>query len=128
MSLSFILPVPSDPGCLARLGQIFHKDEDETQAFHYHSESYRYFPVNLEVISWLGVWFVKSELYEKAIEFFERASEIQPQEAKWKLMVASCHRRMMNYGKALEVYEWIHTQHPDNLECRCIHHKFIHRV
>ncbi len=43
-------------------------------------QSYRYFPVNLDVISWLGVWYVKSELYEKAIEFFERASEIQPNE------------------------------------------------
>ena len=44
------------------------------------AQSYRYFPVNLDVISWLGVWYVKSELYEKAIEFFERASEIQPNE------------------------------------------------
>jgi len=50
--------VPSDPGVLNRLGAIFAKDEDETQAFHYHAESYRYYPVNLEVISWLGVWYV----------------------------------------------------------------------
>ena len=66
------MQVPSDPGALTRLGQIFAKDDDETQAFHYHFEAYRFFPVNLEVISWLGVWYVKSELYEKAIEFFER--------------------------------------------------------
>jgi len=45
----------ADPGVLARLGQIFNKDDDETQAFHYHLESYRHFPVNLDVISWLGV-------------------------------------------------------------------------
>jgi intraflagellar transport protein 88 len=77
-----ITKVPSDPGALARLGQICAKDDDETQAFHYHFESYRYFPVNLDVISWLGVWYVKSELYEKAIEFFERASEIQPAEVR----------------------------------------------
>lgn len=72
--------VPSDPGALSRLGHIYSKDEDEAGAFHYHFESYRYYPVNLEVISWLGVWYVKSELYEKAIEFFERAAEIQPTE------------------------------------------------
>ncbi len=41
----------ADPGVFARLGQIFNKDDDETQAFHYHLESYRYFPVNLDVIS-----------------------------------------------------------------------------
>jgi hypothetical protein len=33
-----ITKVPSDPGALARLGQIFAKDDDETQAFHYHHE------------------------------------------------------------------------------------------
>lgn len=32
-------------------------------------------------------------------------------------MVTSCYRRMHNYQKALELYEQIHTEHPDNLEC-----------
>lgn len=34
------------------------------------------------MISWLGVWYVKSELYEKAIHFFVRASQIQPTEVR----------------------------------------------
>lgn len=42
--------------------------------------SYRHYPVNLDVISWLGVWYVKSELYEKAIHYFETAAQIQPTE------------------------------------------------
>ncbi|KAG7390050.1 hypothetical protein PHYPSEUDO_009012 [Phytophthora pseudosyringae] len=107
----------ADPGVLARLGQIFNKDDDETQAFHYHLESYRYFPINLDVISWLGVWYVKSELYEKAIQFFERASQIQPNEVKWRLMVTSCYRRMGAYQKAMLLYEQIHQDYPENLEC-----------
>ncbi|RHY07859.1 hypothetical protein DYB25_000943 [Aphanomyces astaci] len=107
----------ADPGVLARMGQIFNKDDDETQAFHFHLESYRHFPVNLDVISWLGVWYVKSELYEKAIQFFERAAQIQPTEVKWRLMVTSCHRRMGAYQKALVLYEQIHVDYPDNLEC-----------
>ncbi|KAG1708700.1 hypothetical protein DVH05_022326 [Phytophthora capsici] len=107
----------ADPGVLARLGQIFNKDDDETQAFHYHLESYRYFPINLDVISWLGVWYVKSELYEKAIQFFERASQIQPTEVKWRLMVTSCYRRMGAYQKAMVLYEQIHQDYPENLEC-----------
>uniref|UniRef100_A0A7R9U8S4 Uncharacterized protein n=1 Tax=Pinguiococcus pyrenoidosus TaxID=172671 RepID=A0A7R9U8S4_9STRA len=109
--------VPSDPGLLARLGQIYTKEEDESQAFHYHLESYRHYPVNLDVISWLGVWYVKSELYEKAIHFFERASQIQPQEPKWRLMVTSCYRRMGNYQRALQLYEELHEEYPENLEC-----------
>ncbi|KAJ0396128.1 hypothetical protein ATCC90586_012141 [Pythium insidiosum] len=107
----------ADPGVFARLGQIFNKDDDETQAFHYHLESYRYFPVNLDVISWLGVWYVKSELYEKAIQFFERASQIQPTEVKWRLMVTSCYRRMGAYQRAMVLYEQIHQDYPENLEC-----------
>ncbi|CAN0536919.1 unnamed protein product, partial [Ectocarpus sp. 8 AP-2014] len=79
--------------------------------------SYRHYPVNLDVISWLGVWYVKSELYEKAIHYFETAAQIQPTEVKWRLMVTSCFRRMGNYQKALELYEQIHTEYPENLEC-----------
>lgn len=107
----------ADPGVLARMGQLFSKDDDETQAFHYHLESYRYLPVNLDVISWLGVWYVKSELYEKAIQFFERASQIQPNEVKWRLMVTSCYRRMGAYQRAMTLYEQIHQDYPENLEC-----------
>merc|ERR1711988_27000 len=109
--------VPTDPGILSRLGSIYHREEDDSQAFHYHLESYRYYPVNMEVISWLGAYFVKNELYEKAMQFFERAAQIQPQETKWKLMVASCHRRIQNFSRALQIYQEIHAEHPDNIEC-----------
>ena len=109
--------VPSDPGAQSRLGQIYTKDNEESDAFHHHNESYRYYPVNLDVISWLGVWFVKSEMYEKAIHFFQRAAEIQPKEVKWRLMVTSCYRRMGQYQEALELYEKIHSDYPENLEC-----------
>merc|ERR1719262_974130 len=33
---------PTDPGVLARIAQIFSKQDDEVQAFHYNLESYRY--------------------------------------------------------------------------------------
>ncbi|GMH74663.1 hypothetical protein TL16_g06523, partial [Triparma laevis f. inornata] len=111
-----ITRVPTDPGILSRLGQIFSK-EQESQGFHYQLESYRHYPVNLDVISWLGVWFVKHEMYEKSIHYFERASQIQPNEVKWRLMVTSCYRRMGNYSKALQLYEQIHEEYPDNIEC-----------
>jgi len=109
--------VPTDPAVLARIGNIYLKEEDEAQAFHYHQESYRYFPVNMNVISWLGAYFVKNEMYEKAVTYFERAAQIQPQEVKWKLMVASCHRRSGDYQLAFEIYKAIHADYPDNVEC-----------
>ena len=71
----------------------------------------------MEIISWLGVWYVNSELYEQAIQFFERAAEIEPSQVKWKLMVASCYRRMRNFTQAQLIYQQIHTDNPDNVEC-----------
>mmetsp|Transcript_19843 Transcript_19843/g.46131 ORF Transcript_19843/g.46131 Transcript_19843/m.46131 type:complete len:826 (+) Transcript_19843:62-2539(+) len=108
---------PTDPGVLARLANLFTKDGDEVQAFHYHLESYRYWPVDMNVITWLGIYYVKQEMYEAAIPFFSRAAQIEPSEVKWRLMVASCYRRMGAYPQALELYEEIHRSHPNDIEC-----------
>ena len=117
MSVEWFRKVPIDPAILARLGTIYAKEEDESQAFHYHLEAYRYFPVNMEVINWLGAYFVKNEVYEKAMKYFERASQIQPNEVKWQLLVASCYRRIGAFPQAKKMYEEIHRKHPDNVEC-----------
>jgi intraflagellar transport protein 88 len=49
--------------------------------------------------------------------FFDRAAQIEPKEVKWRLMVASCWRRMGDFSKALKVYEDIHQKHPNDIEC-----------
>merc|ERR1712125_232714 len=107
----------TDPGVLARLANLFNTAGDETQAFHYHLESYRCWPVDMNVITWLGIYYVKQEMYEAAIPFFARASQIGPKEVKWRLMVASCYRRMSAYPQALKLYEEIHHAHPNDIEC-----------
>jgi intraflagellar transport protein 88 len=71
----------------------------------------------METISWLGIYYVKNELYERAVHFFERAAQIQPKEVKWRLMVASCYRRMGSYQKSLKLYEDIYQEYPENIEC-----------
>jgi len=109
--------VPTDPNVLARLGLLHAKDGDESQAFHHYLEAYRYYQVNMDVISWLGAYFVKNEVYDKAMQFFERAAQIQPQEVKWQLMVASCHRRRGDYAQSKRMYEDIHRKYPENMEC-----------
>ncbi|KAG5501465.1 hypothetical protein JKF63_03294 [Porcisia hertigi] len=109
--------VPADPNALARIGSLYARDGDDMQAFHYYLEAYRYYQVNMDVISWLGAYFVRNEVYDKAAQFFERASHIQPQEVKWQLMVASCHRRCGDYSQAKRLYEQVHRKYPDNIEC-----------
>jgi intraflagellar transport protein 88 len=107
---------PGDPNLCSRLGLVYEKLEDDSTACHWHTEAHRYSPVNLNVISWLGVWYVKREMYEQAIDFFSRAAAVQPGEVKWQLMVTSCYRRLGNYNTALELYQEIHEKHPENVE------------
>ena len=97
--------VPGDPHLCCKLGQIYEKLQDDNTACHWHTEAHRYYPVNLNITSWLGVWYVKREMYEQAIEYFQRATVIQPSEIKWSLMVTSCYRRLGDYNKALELYQ-----------------------
>ncbi|KAI9106153.1 hypothetical protein DFS34DRAFT_574330 [Phlyctochytrium arcticum] len=108
--------VPTDPGVLARLGAVL-SPTDKSQAFQYYSESYRYYPSAMDVIAWLGAYYVECQVYEQAVQFFERASIIQPAEVKWQLMVASCFRRSGNYQASLEMYKKVHERFPDNVEC-----------
>eukprot|EP00388_Colpodella_angusta_P038696 GDKK01045226.1.p1 GENE.GDKK01045226.1~~GDKK01045226.1.p1 ORF type:complete len:350 (+),score=46.13 GDKK01045226.1:63-1052(+) len=108
--------VPTDPGALASLGKLFARERDQSQAYHYFLESYRYYQVNMDVISWLGAYFVQNEVYDKALQFFERASQIEPTDKKWQLMTASCYRRRGEYAQAKRLYEDIHRRYPDDLE------------
>ena len=84
---------------------------------HYYQESYRYNPAKIDVISCLGMHYAKQDMFEKAILYFERASQIQTKEVKWQLMIASCYRRMNLFNEALKVYEEIHNEHNDNIDC-----------
>ncbi|XP_014674205.1 PREDICTED: intraflagellar transport protein 88 homolog [Priapulus caudatus] len=109
--------VPSDPTVLKTMGELCDYIGDKSQAYQYHYDSYRYMPSNMEVVEWLGAYFVDSQFPEKAIHYFERAALVQPSQVKWRLMVASCHRRSGNYQQAFNTYKLIHKKFPDNVEC-----------
>lgn len=83
------------PGSTRRL-------EEEAKSLGYYQDAHRVWPVNLDVISWLGAFHVRSEVYERAIPYFELAAAIQPQEVKWALMTASCYRRTGAYPQAFK--------------------------
>ena len=72
---------------------------DRSQAFQYHYESFRYSPTSIDVISWLGAYYMETQFADKAIRYFERAALIQPTQINWQLMVASCYRKI---GELLE--------------------------
>ncbi|XP_034153574.1 intraflagellar transport protein 88 homolog isoform X4 [Esox lucius] len=115
--MQLISVTPTDPKVLAKLGELYDSEGDKSQAFQYYYESFRYFPSNIEVIEWLGAYFIDTQFCEKAAQYFERATLIQPNQVKWQLMVASCYRRSGNYQKSLETYKDIHRKFPENVEC-----------
>ncbi|KAK9881542.1 hypothetical protein WA026_016420 [Henosepilachna vigintioctopunctata] len=109
--------VPADAEVLQKLGELYDREGDKQQAHHYHSESFRYYPGTLSVIEWLGSYYIEMQVVEKALIYFEKAAVMQPNEPKWNMMVAACHRRSGNMHKALTLYQEIHKQFPDNTEC-----------
>jgi len=77
----------SDSTILSRLGYLNSQKKQE-EGLHYQLESYRHNPVDLDVISNIGAWFVQQEMYERSIYFFQQAALVQPKEIKWgKLIV-----------------------------------------
>ena len=108
--------IPNDPAVQAKLGALYSLENDEGQAYHHYLESFKLLPTNLETIAWLGIYNVKAFNYTRSCFFFERASLLQPRDLKWKLMIASCNRRMDLLEKALKQYKEIQEEEPDNLE------------
>ncbi|KRT81393.1 Anaphase-promoting complex subunit 3 protein [Oryctes borbonicus] len=80
-------------------------------------QSFRHYPANLAVIDWLGSYYIEMQVVEKALVYFEKAAQMQPNYPKWHMMVAGCHRRSGNVHKALILYQEIHRQFPENVEC-----------
>uniref|UniRef100_A0A3Q3FHF0 Intraflagellar transport protein 88 homolog n=1 Tax=Labrus bergylta TaxID=56723 RepID=A0A3Q3FHF0_9LABR len=108
--MQVISVTPTDPQALAKLGELHSGEGDKSQAFQYYYESFRYFPSNIDVIEWLGAYYIETQFCEKAIQYFERATLIQPTQVKWQLMVASCYRRSGENESVLD------------LSCHEIHH------
>jgi len=117
---------PTDASVLSKLADICEQEDngDRSQAFAYRLDSYKLFPADISTVEWLGAYFVDSQYSEKAIEYFERAAVIQPNEVKWRLMVASCFRRSGNYQTAFNKYKQINQQFPENIECL----KYLNRL
>ena len=94
--MQLVILVPIDSHELQRT--IYEDANDQSQAYQYKYESFRYCPTNIDVISWLGDYHMNSQYTDKAIQYFEKAALIQPIEINWHLMVASCHRKIGQGG------------------------------
>ncbi len=108
--------ISDDPNVHSKIGMLYSLENYESQAYYHYLESFKLLPINIDTIAWLGIYYVRNINNEKACFFFERAALLQSNDIKWKLMIASCNRRMENYEKSLNLYEYIHKTDPENLE------------
>lgn len=109
--------VPSDAVVMLRLAEMYEVEDDKVQALHYYSEACKLDPTNVSTLEWLGGYFLHNQMPENAVQFFEKGACLQPGQAKWLLMVASCYKRMGGYQQAFELYKYIHRRFPENIEC-----------
>ena len=106
-----VTAVPSDPSLLSHLGDMYAAVQDETNAYHHYSDSHSLLPTSVSVLSWLGVWCVKNEMWDEAVGYFESADAVEGAwDVKWRLMIASCWRRMGDRDKARRMYELVWRQ------------------
>ncbi|KAL0220960.1 hypothetical protein RCL1_000814 [Eukaryota sp. TZLM3-RCL] len=108
---------PTDIGALRRVSEILAEEDDEISSLNCIQEAYRYFPVDIDVISKIAAHCVQHELYEKALDLFRRAAAVQPHKSDWKLMLGMCHRRMGEFQAALKFYAEVIEKEPDNKKC-----------
>ena len=99
---------------------MYQNEGDKQLAYQYHMDSYRYYPCNLSVLEWLGARNVELGFPERAAELFNKASMVEPDEPRWRLLVASCIRRAGDYHGALRIYKEINKKFPENIECKDI--------
>ena len=106
----------TDPALLQELGQVHDVEGDKSAAFQYHYDAYKVFPGDIRVIEWLSSYYIESQFPEKASNYFNRASIIEPHQVKWHLMHASCLRKIgmlknLTFLKISRVIEGIILEH-----------------
>eukprot|EP00484_Ammonia_sp_Unknown_P022765 CAMPEP_0197030388 /NCGR_PEP_ID=MMETSP1384-20130603/9631_1 /TAXON_ID=29189 /ORGANISM="Ammonia sp." /LENGTH=780 /DNA_ID=CAMNT_0042459721 /DNA_START=22 /DNA_END=2364 /DNA_ORIENTATION=- len=117
--------IPSDASVLIKLANLYKVYvKDETLVYHNYLDSYKLNRCNINIISWIGIWYINNSLYENAVSIFRNAALIQSREIKWTLMIASCYRRMRNFQKAIAIYKKILSvaqQHnEDDIKIKCL--------
>ncbi|KAG8000882.1 Intraflagellar transport protein 88-like protein [Nibea albiflora] len=115
--MQVISVTPTDPQVLAKLGELHDGEGDKSQAFQHYYESFRYYPSNIDVIEWLGAYYIETQFCEKAIQYFERATLIQGVSSVVGENPLPYSFVKGNYQKALETYKDIHRKFPENIEC-----------
>ncbi|KAH0571209.1 Intraflagellar transport protein 88 [Spironucleus salmonicida] len=101
-----------DPCVFSRLGELHQILGEESQGAHYFKEAHRLVPYNLDIIKWLGSYYVRQELYEQARLCFEKGAQVDYLTPTWFLSAAACLRKTNQTREATEEYRKILKKWP----------------
>lgn len=106
-----------DAGIYSKIGDIYEIDGDRQQAYQYNNESYRIYPVNNNIINWICSHFIELQVAEKAINYFERSSLINPNDPNYILRISDCLNKIGNQQKSLKLLKLTNKKFPNNFDC-----------
>ena len=95
-SMLLLITYQIDPVLLSSPGQIFSKQDDYYQGLHHQLGKFQNGSVDLDVISWLDIWFSNNEMYKNSIHLFNACSENPP---KWSQMLTYCSQLLSKCGR-----------------------------
>ncbi|XP_041772593.1 intraflagellar transport protein 88 homolog [Anopheles merus] len=115
--LQLLSLVQQDHRIIQKIGELYEADGERQQAYHYHHESYRIYPIEATVVNWLCSHYIELQVVEKAIGFYEKAVLRNPLDPYYLLRIAGCYRRIGNQQRSMALFRMIHEIYPDNTDC-----------
>ncbi|XP_035906050.1 intraflagellar transport protein 88 homolog [Anopheles stephensi] len=115
--LQLLSLVQQDNRIIQKIGELYEADGERQQAYHYHHESYRIYPIEATVVNWLCSHYIELQVVEKAIGFYEKAVLRNPLDPYYLLRIAGCYRRIGNQQRSMALFRMIHEIYPENTDC-----------
>lgn len=106
-----------DDEILRKIGDLYEKDEDQQLAFHYHHEAYRLNPSNEQTTNWVATHYIRLQVVERAIPYYQRAILGNPTNTYFMIRAAGCFMKVGQQKKALRMFQDIYKRFPENQDC-----------
>lgn len=106
-----------DDAILRKIGDLYEHEDDQQLAFHYHHEAYRMNPINVQTTNWVATHYIRLQVVERAIPYYERAILGNPTNTYFMIRAAGCYMKVGQQKKALRLFQDIYKRFPENPDC-----------
>lgn len=106
-----------DPGIYKKIAQLYEKENERQHAFQNYYESFKIYPVDLEIVDWIGTHFIDLQKAEKAVTFYQKTVAANPNDPYYLIRISNCFNKVGNKQKAFQLLQIINKKFPDDLNC-----------